>query len=287
MRIGAHVSIAGGADLAVLRGLELECDAIQIFTKNNNQWRAAPLKKEVVERFRSNLADSGIRPVVAHTSYLINLGTSNKRLWNKSFKSFETELERCERLGVPFLVTHPGSHTGAGAEQGLRNLARALNQAHARNPGYHVVTLIEHMAGQGTNLCCTFEEIARLLEMVTEKQRVGICLDTCHLFAAGCDYRSPAKFEALMSEIDAAFGLALVKCIHLNDSKTALGSRVDRHEHIGKGKIGRLGFQLFLTDSRFKDTPGLIETPTDGTGKDERRNLRALRRLAAKPVRAI
>ncbi len=287
MRIGAHVSIAGGADLAVLRGLELECEAIQIFTKNNNQWRAAPLKKEVVERFRANLADSGIRPVVAHTSYLINLGTSNKRLWSKSFKSFETELERCERLGVPFLVTHPGSHTGAGVEQGLQNLARALNQVHERNPGYRVMTLVEHMAGQGTNLCSDFQQVAQLIEMVKEKKRVGVCLDTCHLFAAGCDYRSPAKYEALMREIDTSFGLDLVKCIHLNDSKTALGSRVDRHEHIGKGKIGRLGFRLFLADARFKDTPGLIETPTDGTGKDERRNLRVLRRLAGKPALAV
>jgi deoxyribonuclease-4 len=284
MRIGAHVSIAGGADLAILRGMELDCDAIQIFTKNNNQWRAAPLKKDVVERFRANLADSGIRPVVAHTSYLINLGTSNKPLWNKSCKSFQTELERCERLGVPYLVAHPGSHTGAGIEQGLQNLARALNEIHARTKGYRVMTLVEQMAGQGTNLCCDFEQIARLLEMVKEKERVGVCLDTCHLFAAGYDYRSPAKFEALIKEIDTTIGLDLVKCVHLNDSKTGLGSRVDRHEHIGKGKIGRLGFQLFLTDSRFKDTPGLIETPTDGTGKDERRNLRTLRRLAGKAV---
>ena len=286
MRLGAHVSISGGADLAILRGLELGCEAIQIFTKNNNQWRAAPLKKDVVERFRANLADSGMHPVVAHTSYLINLGTSKKRLWNKSCKGFEVELDRCEMLGVSYLVTHPGSHTGAGIDQGLQNVADALNLVHARTKGQHVVALVEHMAGQGTNLCGDFEQIRRLLDMVKEKERVGVCLDTCHLFAAGCDYRSPEKYEKLMREVDRTIGLESVKCVHLNDSKTALDSRVDRHEHIGKGKIGRLGFQLFLTDPRFKETPGLIETPTDGSGKDERRNLRTLHRLAATSLRA-
>ena len=287
MRLGAHVSIAGGADLAVLRGLELDCEAIQIFTKNNNQWRAARLKKEVIERFRANLADSGMHPVVAHTSYLINLGSSHKRLWNKSCKSFEIELERCEMLGVPYLVTHPGSHTGAGIDQGLRNLADALDLVHAHTEGHHVVTLVEHMAGQGTNLCGDLEQIGRLLEMVKHRERVGVCLDTCHLFAAGFDYRSPEKYEALMRDIDRSFGLQSIKCVHLNDSKTGLGSRVDRHEHIGKGKIGRLGFQLFLTDPRFREVAGLIETPTDGSGKDERRNLRTLRRLASKPLNAV
>lgn len=284
MRLGAHVSIAGGADLAILRGLELECDAIQIFTKNNNQWRAARLQKDVIGRFRASLAESGMRPVVAHTSYLINLGTSSKRLWKKSYGSFETELERCELLGVPFLVLHPGSHTGAGIDQGLRNLADALNIVHSHTRTFHVMTLVEHMAGQGTNLCSDFEQIARLLEMVKDKERVGVCIDTCHLFAAGKDFRTPEKYSALLLDIDRTIGLETVKCVHLNDSKTPFGSRVDRHEHIGKGKIGRVGFQQFLRDKRFKDTPGLIETPTDGSGKDERRNLRTLRGLAAKPI---
>ncbi len=193
MRLGAHVSIAGGADLAVERGQALHCEAIQVFTKNNNQWRAAPLLPDVVERFRANLANSGIHPVVAHTSYLINLGTSDKALWKKSLESFEVELERCERLGIPFLVTHPGSHTGAGIEQGLQNLARALNEANAHTKGSHVVTLIEHMAGQGSNLCGDFEQVARVLQMVEAQARIGVCLDTCHLFASGCDFRKPEK----------------------------------------------------------------------------------------------
>ncbi len=282
MRIGAHVSIAGGADLAILRGMELDCQAIQMFTKNNNQWRAAPLKDDVVERFRANLASSDIHPIVGHTSYLINLGTSDKALWKKSCASLETELERCERLGVSFLVTHPGSHVGAGIEKGLQNVAKALNEINARTPGYRVMTLVEHMAGQGTNLCGEFEQIAQLLSIVAEPDRVGVCLDTAHLFAAGCDYRTPDKYAALIERLDATIGLTKVRCIHLNDSKTPLGSHVDRHEAIGKGKIGRAGFQLFLTDPRWKETPGLIETPTDGTGKDERRNLRVLRRLAGK-----
>ncbi len=281
MRLGAHVSIAGGADLAVERGVALGCEAIQIFTKNNNQWRAAPLDDEVVERFKSNLAASGIHPVVAHGSYLINLGTSDKALWKKSSDSFQTELVRCERLGVPYFVTHPGSHTGAGVEQGLKNLARALNAVHERTQGYHVMTLVEHMAGQGTNLCCSFDQLGQVIDMVKDKNRIGVCLDTCHLFAAGCDYRTPEKYAALLEEMDRAFGLDRIKCIHLNDSKTPLGSKVDRHEAIGKGKIGRKGFKPWLQDPRWQETPGLIETPTDGTGKDEKRNLRVLRNLAA------
>jgi deoxyribonuclease IV len=282
VRLGAHVSIAGGVDLAIERGKQLDCEAIQIFTKNNNQWRAAPLQKEIVERFQASLAASGIRPVVAHTSYLINLGSSDRALWSKSCSSFRTELERCERLGVPYLVVHPGSHIGAGIDHGLARVARALNEINARTAGYRVMTLVEHMAGQGTNLCGDFEQVARLLAMIEDRSRVGVCLDTCHLFAAGCDYRSPEKYSGLMRQIDSTIGLSRVKCIHLNDSKTPLGSHVDRHEAIGKGKIGRAGFQLFLTDPRFQDTPGLIETPTDGTGKDERRNLRVLRRLAGR-----
>ncbi|MGB8645689.1 MAG: deoxyribonuclease IV [Anaerolineae bacterium] len=281
MRLGAHVSIAGGADLAIERGTEFGCEAIQIFTKNNNQWRAAPLADEVVERFRANLAASDIHPVVAHGSYLINLGTSDQALWKKSSDSLQTELERCERLGVAFFVTHPGSHTGAGIEPGLANVARALNAVHKRTHGYRVMTLVEHMAGQGTNLCSAFDQIARLFDMVEDQTRIGVCLDTCHLFAAGYDYRTPDKYAALMEEMDRAFGLDRVRCIHLNDSKTPLGSRVDRHERIGQGKIGRKGFKLFVQDPRWRDTPGLIETPTDGTGKQEKQNLRTLRRLAA------
>ncbi len=280
MRLGAHVSIAGGADLAVERGVAVGCEAIQIFTKNNNQWRAAPLEEDVVERFKANLEESGIHPVVAHTSYLINLGTSDKVLWKKSLDSFRTEMDRCERLGVPYLVLHPGSHTGAGIEQGLKNLGRALNEANGGTKGYHVMTLVEHMAGQGTNLCHAFDQIAQLLSTIKDTERVGVCLDTCHLFAAGCDYRTPDKYDALMHDIDTTFGLDRVKCIHLNDSKTPLGSKVDRHEAIGKGKIGRKALGFFLRDPRWKETPGLLETPTDGTGKDEKRNLRVLRRLA-------
>ncbi|MGE5141027.1 MAG: deoxyribonuclease IV [Rudaea sp.] len=284
MRIGAHVSIAGGADLAVDRGIELGCEAIQIFTKNNNQWRAAPLTSEVVDRFHTKLGDSDIHPVVAHTSYLINLGTPDPALWEKSFESFETELERCERLGVHYLVTHPGSHMGAGTDRGIENLARAINKANARHPEYRVVTLIEQMAGQGTNLCGSLEQVAQVIDLTEDKKRVGVCLDTAHLFAAGFDYRSAEKYAATIKTINAVVGLERVKCIHLNDSKTALGSKVDRHEAIGKGKIGKIGFQLFLQDRRFRNTPGLLETPTDGTGKYERLNLRMLRKLREKQL---
>ncbi len=281
MRLGVHVSIAGGVDLAIERGQELKCDAIQIFNKNNNQWKAFALPDDVIKRFKTNLKECGtIHPVVSHASYLINLATSDEALWKKSLASFEEELERCDRLGVPFLVVHPGSHMGAGEEVGIARVVAALNDIYGRR-NFKCVTCIEHTAGQGNHIGYKFEHLRDIRRAMNNKRRFGVCLDTCHLVAAGYDYSTPEKYATMMQLFDKLVGLKNLKVVHFNDSKTPLGSRVDRHAEIGKGTVGKSGFRSFLTDKRLADTPGLLETPTDGTGKDERRNLATLRRLAA------
>ena len=279
MRLGAHMSIAGGVDQAVLRGQSVGCDAIAMFTKNNNQWKAKPLTKEDADRFDAALIDTGIHPIVAHSSYLINLGSPSAVLWKKSIASMENELGRCEMLGIPYLVVHPGSHVGKGIDYGLKRVAEALDLIHARKPNLRVMTLLEHTAGQGSNLCCTFEEIARLRDMIAEKNRVGVCLDTCHLFAAGYDLRKPASYAETFRRFDDLIGLKQIKAWHLNDSKEPLGSHVDRHAHIGKGKIGREGFRNLLNDPCWNGLPGLLETPKGPEMKEDVLNLRVLRRL--------
>ncbi len=281
MRLGAHMSIAGGVDLAVLRGQSVGCDAIAMFTKNNNQWRAKPLTPDDADRFNAALLETGIRPVVAHSSYLINLASPDDALWKKSTAAMQEELERCELLGIPYLVVHPGSHMGKGVEQGVQRVAEALNRIHEQRPQLRVMTLLEHTAGQGTNLCSTFEEIAQIRSLIVAKERIGVCLDSCHLFAAGYDLRTPAKYADVFCRFDDLVGLANIKAWHLNDSKTALGSRVDRHEHIGKGKIGRAGFRNLMNDPRWNDLPALLETPKGPEMKEDIVNLRTLRRLIA------
>lgn len=280
MRLGAHVSIAGGVDLAIERGIALGCEAIQIFNKNNNQWKAFELKPEVVQRFKSSLQSSNLHPVVSHASYLINLATSDRALWEKSRDSFAEELERCDRLGVPYLVVHPGSHMGAGEEVGIARVAQALNEIYARRK-FKCVTCIEHTAGQGKHIGYRFEHLAAIRKQMRDKKKFGVCLDTCHLVAAGYDFSTPEKYAAMMQAFDKLVGLKTLKVVHFNDSKTPLGSRVDRHTHIGHGTVGKNGFRAFLTDPRLAEIPGLLETPTDGTGKDEKRNLAALRKLVA------
>ena len=279
MRLGAHMSIAGGVEQAVFRGQSIGCEAIAMFTKNNNQWKAKPLTGEDADRFNAALIETGIRPVVAHTSYLINLGSPDTVLWKKSIASMEDELARCELLGIPYLVLHPGSHMGKGTEYGLARAAEAFNRIHTKLPNLRVMTLLEHTAGQGTNLCCTFDEIAKLREMITASKRIGVCLDTCHLFAAGFDIRKPEIYADTFKRFGDAVGIKQIKAWHLNDSKTPLGSHVDRHEHIGKGKIGRAGFKNLLNDPRWDDLPALLETPKGPEMKEDVLNLRALRRL--------
>jgi deoxyribonuclease-4 len=282
--LGAHMSIAGGIDLAPLRGQEVGCRTMQLFTKSSNQWRARPLPHEEIERYRANLRATGIAPAVAHDSYLINLASTDAELHRKSMAAFLEELERAEALGIPYLVTHPGAHVGAGEEAGLRQVAKSVRELLKRTKDYQVQVIIETAAGQGTSLGHRFEQIAALLDQIGLPERTGVCLDTCHVFAAGYDIRTPEGYADVIGAFDTVVGVQQLKVIHLNDSKKELGCRVDRHEHIGKGNIGLEAFRCLLADPRLKGIPMILETPKDDDFLlSDRRNLDTLRRLADDP----
>ncbi len=282
--LGAHMSIAGGVDLAPLRGQQVGCRTIQLFTKSSNQWRARPLPPEEIERFRANLQTTGIAPAAAHDSYLINLASTDPALHHKSMAAFLEELERAEALGIPYLVAHPGAHMGAGEEAGLRQVAISIRELLKRTRGYQVQAVLETTAGQGTSLGHRFEQIAAILDQIGLPERTGVCLDTCHVFAAGCDIRTPDGYAGVIREFDRTVGIANLKVIHLNDSKRGLGCRVDRHEHIGKGAIGLEAFRCLVTDPCLRGLPMIIETPKDNDFVSaDSRNLQTLRRLAQNP----
>ncbi len=285
MPIGAHMSVAGGLDQAPLRGRAVGCEVAQIFTKNSNQWAARPLTPDEIQRFKRAQAEAGVPVVMAHDSYLINLCAEGELL-AKSEAAFREEYERCEALGIPYLVTHPGAHLGAGEEEGLRRMARALDRLHDATRGYRTMVLLENTAGQGSCVGYRFEQLLRLFELVREPERLGVCLDTCHLLAAGYDIRTPAGYRRVTDEFDHVVGLSRLKALHLNDSKKGLGSRVDRHEHIGRGELGLEAFRALLNDPRLADRPMVLETP-----KGEERgvdldviNLTTLRRLRGETV---
>ncbi|HSB71475.1 MAG TPA: deoxyribonuclease IV [Candidatus Methylomirabilis sp.] len=280
MRLGAHMSIAGGMDRAPLRGRQAGCDTIQVFTKSNRQWHAKPLDEREVEAFKANLVSTGIDPVVAHDCYLVNLAAPSTSVWKKSLAAFRVEMERAERLGIPYLVTHPGSHLAAGEADGIARVGEALNILHAALPGQRLQVLLETTAGQGTSLGYRFEQLAAILAQLEQAGRVGVCLDTCHLFAAGYDIRSAAGYRRTMRELATTLGLTRVKAIHLNDSQKGLGSRVDRHEHIGEGALGLPAFRWLLNDPRLRRVPMILETPKDPDFVTaDRRNLARLRAL--------
>ncbi|MGE5850340.1 MAG: deoxyribonuclease IV [Candidatus Methylomirabilota bacterium] len=275
------MSIAGGMDRAPLRGKQVGCDTIQVFTKSNRQWRAKDLSDGEIEAFKANLKSTGIGPVVAHDCYLVNLAAPRASLWKKSVAAFREERDRAQRLGIPYLVTHPGSHAGAGEAEGIRRVAEALNVLHAALPR-HAGTqiLLETTAGQGSSLGYRFEQLAAILEQVERADRVGICLDTCHIFAAGYDIRTADGYRKTLRELDACLGLHRLQVIHLNDSLRGLGSRVDRHAHIGEGGLGLDPFRWLLNDAAFRGIPMILETPKDDDFvKADRRNLARLRRL--------
>jgi len=275
------MSIAGGVSRALERGHSIGCEAIQIFTRNQRQWRSKPLAPEEVERFKLKQAETGIEPIVAHDSYLINLGSPDEAMWQKSLQAYIIELQRCETLGIPYLVMHPGSHLGSGEEAGLRRVADGLNRAHEATPGFGVISLLETTAGQGTNLGYRFEQLAAIRGMVEKAERVAVCFDTCHVFASGYDLRTVEAYAETMAELDRILGLHLLRCFHLNDSKKGLGSRVDRHQHIGQGLLGLEPFRLLLNDHRFATLPGLLETPKGAKMLEDVENLRLLRSLVS------
>jgi deoxyribonuclease-4 len=283
MRLGAHESIAGGLVKAFERGHTATCDTVQIFTKSNRQWRAKPLSDEEIaawrERMDAEQASGGIFPVVAHASYLINIASPEEVTWQKSYDALKIEVERCEALGLPCLALHPGSYLKASEEAGLANVSRALSQLHLETPGFETMVCLEQMAGQGTNLGETFEQLAWLLENTDEGERLGICLDSCHLYAAGFDVRTPEGYAETMDAFDRIIGLEHLKMFHLNDSEHELGSGRDRHAHIGEGTIGLEGFRSFVNDSRLADLPGLLETDKSDDLHEDIENLARLRSL--------
>jgi len=279
--LGAHMSIAGGVDLAPLRGQQVGCRAIQIFTKSSNQWRARSLPSEEIDRFRANLQAAAIDPVVAHGAYLINLASTDHALHQRSMAACLEELERAEALGIPYLVIHPGAHMGAGEEAGIRQVANSLRELLTRTKGCRVQAVLETTAGQGTALGYRFEQIALLLDQIGIPERTGVCLDTCHLFAAGYDIRTLDDYHGVLHMFDQIVGIPFLRVIHVNDCKKDLGCRVDRHEHIGKGAIGLEAFRYLVTDPRLRGIPMIIETPKDSDFVTaDRRNLETLRGLA-------
>ncbi len=281
-RLGAHVSVAGGLEKALAAGERVGCDCLQIFVKNQRRWHAPRLADEQVAAFQVARRESRISPIVAHASYLLNLASPDGARRRQSVKALTDELQRCEALGVQSLVLHPGAHLTATPAEGIQRVVASLNKVHQATPGYRTRILLETTAGQGTSIGHEFEHIATILDRTRQPQRLGVCLDTCHLFAAGYDFRTVAAYETMISTLNSTIGVANLRCIHLNDSKRELGSRVDRHEHIGKGKIGKRGFAHFLNDPNLAGVPMILETPkgVDGRGCDlDKVNLKRLRSL--------
>jgi deoxyribonuclease-4 len=275
------MSISGGLEKAVVRGREIGCEAVQIFTKNSNQWQAKPLTSSEIAAFREACQAAEIAPVIAHSAYLINLAAPDEALYEKSMRAFLDELQRCELLGIPYLVVHPGAHLGAGEAWGLQRVAAAINRIHRNTPATQTMITLEVTAGQGSALAYKFEHFAAILQQVDEPERLGFCLDTCHLLAAGYDFRTRQGYAHMMEAWDDLIGIERIRVVHLNDSKKDLGSRVDRHEHIGQGYIGTQGFALLLNDRRLAGLPMILETPKEDNA--DVRNLATLRRLLQTP----
>lgn len=287
-RFGAHLSIAGGMHHAIREALRLKFDTVQVFVKNQRQWRAAPIKPDDLERWRELLGTPGFGPVVAHATYLINLASSDDVLHAKSRRAFAEELQRCQTLAIPYLVVHPGAAGSQMPERASARVAAALNRIFREHPDLRTMPLLETTAGQGTTLGSSFEELGAIIARLDEPQRVGVCVDTCHVFAAGYDIRDPAKYAAMVAEARRAVGLKRIRCWHLNDSKGACGSRRDRHEHIGRGQIGSAGFRNLLSDRRFHGLPMILETPKGQTetGRDwDRVNIQRLRTIASRAIK--
>ena len=278
-RLGAHMSISGGLHLALERGKSIDCQTVQIFTRNSNRWKAKPRTPEELDLYRQTLAETAIHPVVAHAIYLINLASPDDTVKSKSDAGFAEELARCHEAGIPYLVIHPGSHKDSGLDQGTARIAEAINQAYAEHPGYTVITLLENTAGQGNSIGRTFEELAQIAEAVQELSRIGYCFDTAHGLASGYELRTPEGYAQTFAHFDQILGLDKLCCFHLNDSKYDLSEGRDRHEHIGEGFVGLDAFRFLLNDPRFADHPMLLETPKGPDMQEDVENMAVLRGL--------
>lgn len=276
--LGSHLSIAGGVSKAADIAEKLNVNTMQIFTKNNNRWLSKTLEQNEIDIFQSRIKQLNIKPVIAHDSYLINLCAADKDILQKSRESFLDEVFRCEQLGIQYLNFHPGGHKGMGEKDGIKLIAESVNLIHYVTKNYKVKSMLEVTAGQGSSIGYKFEHIREIIDLIEDKKRMCVCIDTAHIFAAGYDIRTEEKYEATMKEFDNIIGLKLLKCFHLNDSKKVLGSRVDRHDHIGEGQIGLQGFANIMNDDRFVNVPKILETPKD---KDYAQDVMNLRRLVS------
>lgn len=286
--LGAHMSMAGGFFKAVERGIEFGCQCVQMFVKNNNQWTAPELTDDDVTLLQAALRESPIGHLLAHSSYLINLGSPDTLLWKKSIDALVVELERAARLGIPYVVLHPGAYTTSSEEAGLKQIITALDEVQNQTRGLSSACLLENTAGQGSCLGWRFEQLATILDGVQDPDRLGVCFDTCHAFAAGYGLAEEADYRQTMRSLQRSVGLKRIRAIHLNDSKRELGSRVDRHEHIGKGMIGKDAFTRLLNDRHFQNTPMYLETPKGDDPKSGKAwdvvNLQCLRRLSKRTL---
>jgi deoxyribonuclease-4 len=284
--LGAHMSIAGGVSRGIDRAAAIGSNAVQVFTKNNRQWAGPPVDPVDVARWQVELPAQGVLYAVSHASYLINLASPKPEIWERSIAAQADELRRAHAYGIRHVVLHPGSHTGSGVENGIARVAAALDRIHAATPGCDETrTLLELMAGQGDTLGASFGQLRRMIDRVAEPSRVGVCLDTCHAFAAGYDLRSAAGYAAMMAELEGDLGRQRVQCWHFNDSKGALGSHLDRHTHIGEGAIGMAGFARILNDERWAGIAMLLETPKEEDLQEDVRNLAQLCALVTEPGR--
>jgi deoxyribonuclease-4 len=280
--LGTHVSAAGGLRRAVERGAQIGCTAIQLFTKNNNRWEGKPLTDEDTGSYKTAVAEARIGPAVAHAAYLINLSAVDPSLLERSRRALEDELRRCELLGLLGLVVHPGAHMGEGIPAGIDRIAASINAVHRRTPGFRTLTILETTAGQGTSVGHRFEQLREIIDRIEEGARMAVCIDTCHLFAAGYPLHTATGWEETIAEFDAVVGLGRLALVHVNDSKKGLGSRVDRHEHIGKGAIGLEGFRSLMNDPRFAAIAKILETEKSEDMHEDIENMNALRSLIAR-----
>ncbi|MCD6379059.1 deoxyribonuclease IV, partial [bacterium] len=277
--LGAHMSIAGGVHLALERGKETGCNAVQLFVKSSNRWEARPFREDEITAFRENKNDYKENFIMAHSSYLINLASPEPEQIKKSVDALLVEMERCEILGIPYLVLHPGSHKGAGEENGIISIAKNLDLVFSETSGFNTTILLETTAGQGNTIGHKFEHLAGIINRLNDNSRVGVCYDTCHTFSAGYDIRTEKNYNETFAKLDQIIGLDKLKAFHINDSKTDFNARKDRHEHIGKGKIGEKAFSFLVNDTRFNQIPMILETPKGPDNKEDRKNLTLLRSM--------
>ena len=275
------MSVSGGMYRAFERAARTGCRTMQVFTKNNNRWEARAYSPEDVERYRLAAARTPVAPVLAHAAYLINLCAASQDVLRKSRAAFRDELDRCEALGILGLIVHPGSHVGSGEKEGMKRIAESLNLAHAHTAKYRTLSILETTAGQGSSIGYRFEQLREIIDQVDEKDRMGVCLDTCHVFAAGYDISTEEGWLDTMEAFNDAVGFRRLAAIHVNDSRRELGSRIDRHDHIGKGRIGLVGFRMLMNDPRLDAVPKILETDKSDDMHEDVENMNVLRALRA------